>query len=79
MASKNAGISENLCGSLLVTMLLQVPHLLRFSANTFALDFINSLATIKLSLFKSELISVLFPPGAAHKSKIFKFYEKFKV
>src|SRR6185503_16551375 len=58
-------------GSLLVTITFAVPQRLRLSHKTGTRVFMISLDTSRSSLFMAELINVLLPPGAAHRSKIF--------
>src|SRR5665647_289742 len=55
-------------GSLLLTTVFSVPHLLRLSERGGIRVLIISLETSKLSSFISEFISVLFPPGDAQRS-----------
>src|SRR5437868_1473069 len=68
ITSNTASNFAKICGSQLLTAVLQVPHLFKLCTNISARDLITSLLIKKLSSLSKLLINVDFPPGAAHRS-----------
>lgn len=70
MRSKKFGSLANCLGSVWVTITFGFPQRVIFSASILALDWMTSLVMRMLPLGILAAMRVLFPPGAAHKSRM---------